>query len=62
MNVQLDYPPNLIKQLQQTIEQRLSNKTSNETIFNEAARLYEKALSKAGYDVKLKYNPNKSTK
>ena len=24
--------------------------------------MYEKTLSEAGYDVKLKYNPNKKTK
>ena len=52
----------MIEQLPKTIEQRLSNNSSNETIFNEAALLYEKALSEAGYDVKLKYNPNKKTK
>ena len=45
-----------------TIEQRLPNNSCNETIFNEAAPLYEKALSEAGYGVKLKYNPNKKTK
>ena len=62
INVQLNHPPNVIKQLPITIEQRLSNNSSNETIFNEASPLYEKALSEAGYDVKLKYNPNKKTK
>ena len=31
-------------------------------LFNEAAPLYEKGLSEAGYDVKIKYNPNKKTK
>ena len=62
INVQSNHPPNIIKQLPKTIEQRLSNDSSNETIFNEAAQLYEKALTEAGYDVKLKYNPNKKTK
>ena len=61
INVQSSHPPNIIKQLPKTIEQRLF-KNSNKTIFNEAAPLYEKALSEAGYDVKLKYNPNKKTK
>ena len=60
--VQSNHPPNTIKQLPKTIEQRLSNNSSNETIFNEATPLYEKALSEAGYNVKLKYNPNKKTK
>ena len=62
INVQSNHPPNIIKQLPKTIEQRLSNNSSNETIFNKAAPLYEKVLSEAGYDVKLKYNPNKKTK
>ena len=62
INVQSNHPPNRIKQLPKTIEQRLSNNSSNETIFNEAAPLYGKVLSGAGYDVKLKYNPNKKTK
>ena len=62
INVQSNHPPNIIKHLPETIEQGLSNNSSNETIFNEAATLYEKALSEAGYDVKLKYNPNKKKK
>ena len=45
INVQSNHPPNIIKQLPKTIEQRLSNDSSNETIFKEAAQLYEKALS-----------------
>ena len=59
INVQSNHPPNISKQLPKTLELRLSNNSSNETIFNEVAPLYEKALSEAGYDVKLMYNPNK---
>ena len=59
---QSNHPPNIIKQLPKKIEERLSKNSSNETIFNEAAPLYEKAFSEAGYDVQLKYNPNKKTK
>ena len=51
INVQSNHPPNIIKQLPKTIEQRLSNNSSNETIFNEAAPLYEKAFSEAGNTV-----------
>ena len=36
-NVHSNHPPNTIKQLQKTIEQKLSNNSSNETIFNEPA-------------------------
>ena len=57
-----NHPPNIIKQLPKSVEQRLSNHSSNETIFNEAAPPYEKAISEAGYDVILKYNPNKKAK
>ena len=49
-------------QLPQSVKQRLSNNSSNETIFSEAAPPYEKAISEAGYDVILKYNPNKKAK
>ena len=49
INVLSNHPPNIIKQLPKTIEQQLFNDSSNETIFNEAAPLYEKALSEAGY-------------
>ena len=62
INVQSNHPPNTIKQLQKTIEQQPSKNSSSETIFNEAAPLYEKALIEAGYDAKLKYNPNRKTK
>ena len=54
--------PNIVRQLPKTIEQRLSNNSSNEAIFNKAAPLHEKPLSEGDYDVKLKYNPNKKTK
>ena len=62
INEQSNHPPNITKQLPKSIEQRLSNNSSNEKIFNEAAPLYEKVLSEAGYHVKLKYHPNKKTK
>ena len=61
-NAQANHPPNIITRLLKTIEQWLSSNSSNEAIFNEAAPLYEKALSKTGYDVELKYSPNKKTK
>ena len=62
INVQSSHPQNIIKQLPKTTQQRLSNNSSNETIFNEAAPLHKKGLSETAYDAKLKYNPNKKTK
>ena len=43
------------------IEDRLSTNSSNEEIFNEAARMYDDALKKSGYSHKLKYRPPKPT-
>ena len=40
-----------------TIEKRLSEHSSNEKVFYEAAPVYEKALQDAGYDKKLTFNP-----
>ena len=62
INVQPNHRPNIIKQLPKAIEQRLSNNSSNETIFKEAAPLYEKAFSEAGYDVKLKVQSKQENK
>lgn len=50
---------NIIKQRPRKIEHRLPNNSSNKTIFNNAASLYEETLSETGYNVKLMYNPNK---
>ena len=57
INVQSNHPPNIIEQLPKTIEKRLSQHSSNELIFRDAAPKYEKALQEAGYNVKLQYTP-----
>ena len=52
-----NHPPCIIRQLPITIETRLSNHSSNETVFRHAAEDCEKALRKSGYNVKLQYKP-----
>ena len=52
-----NHPPNVIKQIPKTIEQRLSNHSSNETIFNQSKVPFEKALNESGYQETLSYNP-----
>ena len=52
-----NHPPNVIKQIPKTIEQRLSNHSSNETIFNQSKIPFEKALNESGYQETLSYNP-----
>ena len=62
INVNSNHPPAVIKQLPSMIEDRLSVNSSNEAIFNEAAGIYQEALSRSGYNHKLKYKPKKPEK
>ena len=55
-------PPQIIKQLPNSISERLSKNSSNQEVFNTAKVEYEDALKKSGYNVDLKYTNNKSEK
>ena len=57
IHVESNHPPNIIKQIPQTIEKRLSQLYSSEEIFNESAPFYEDKLHQSGCQQKLKYNP-----
>ena len=59
INIESNHPPNIIKQLPKTIEKRLSKLSSSEKIFNESTKFYEEKLKQSGYNVKLKYHPQK---
>ena len=50
-----NHPPNIIKQIPISIENRLRNLSSNKQIFDEAAIHYQEALRKCGYNHKLSY-------
>ena len=52
-----NHPPNVIKQIPQMIEKRLTNLSSNERVFDEEKAIYVKALKDSGYKSTLKYNP-----
>ena len=56
------HPPQIIKQLPNSISERQSKNSSNKEIFNTAKVEYEDALKKLSYDVDLKYTNNKSGK
>ena len=56
INKESNHPPSIIKHLSASIEKRLSNSSSNEKIFKEAAIYYEYSLNKAGYINKLVYH------
>ena len=50
-----NHPPNILKQIPKGIAKRLSEISSNEEIFKEAAPVYEAALRKSGFDETLEY-------
>ena len=54
---QSNHPPNIIKNIPENINQRLSAISSNKNIFNQATKPYQDALKKGGYSHKLEYNP-----
>ena len=58
VNVHSNHPPNVIKQIPLSIQNRLSNLSSNEEIFKQATPYYTAALQRSGYDHKFEYKPN----
>lgn len=57
-----NHPPNIIKRIPENINQRLSNISSDEQVFNKAAPTYQAALDKSGYVYKLRFNPKNNRK
>ncbi|GFS25682.1 inositol hexakisphosphate and diphosphoinositol-pentakisphosphate kinase 2 [Elysia marginata] len=56
-----NHPPSIIKNLPQGIlEKRLTNNSSNEKIFEDAAKPYNEALKKSGHVIALKYAEKKT--
>ena len=56
INKESNHPPSIIEPLPASIEKRLSNNSSDEKIFKEAAGYYEETLNKAGYINNLVYH------
>ena len=54
IHTESNYPPNIIKHIPASIENRLS-KSSIEILFKESAKHYEDNLCKSGYNKKLTY-------
>ena len=52
-----NHPPQILKNIPLGIERRLSDNSSNEQIFNEAAPIYQAELNRCGFKHKLKFNP-----
>ena len=52
-----NHPPEILKRIPESINQRLSDISSDEREFNNAAPPYQVALEKSGYDYKLHFAP-----
>ena len=61
INKESNHPPSIIKHLPASIEKRLSNNSSDEKMFKEAAIYHEDTLNKAGYINKLVYHTPKAS-
>ena len=57
-----NHPPQIIKQLPNSIFKRLSKNLFNQETFNTEKVEYEDALKKSGYNVDLQYTNNKPGK
>lgn len=60
VNKRSNHPPNIKKNLPESINSRISSNSSNEDEFKRAAPPYQKALQQSGYEYKLQYNQNKN--
>ena len=59
INVKSNHPPNIIKQLPDSINRRISDISCNEDEFNKAKTTYHDALKSSGYTTSLSYNKHK---
>ncbi|KAK3745373.1 hypothetical protein QZH41_001401 [Actinostola sp. cb2023] len=55
-------PPNILKRIPESVNQRLSDISSDETAFNKAKPPYQAALDTSGYEHKLKFLPRDKRK
>ena len=55
VNSKSNHPPHIIKQIPLNVNSRLSNLSSNETLFDKAKQPYESALKTSGYNHNLNF-------
>ena len=61
MHSKSNHPPNIIRNIPESINRRLSDISSDEHVFIEAAAPYQEALRKSGYTYSLKFKPSPQT-
>ena len=59
INVLSNHPPNIIKQLPKSIEQRINNNSCNKQVFENASEHYNNILKECGYKRMINFLPNK---
>ena len=52
-----NHPPSILKNIPESIKNRLSKISANEEVFNQAIPPFQEALKKCGYDFQLKLSP-----
>ena len=57
IHTESNHPQNFIKHIPASIDSRLSNLSSTETVFKESTSHYENNLRQSGYNKKLTYKP-----
>ena len=53
-----NHPPNIIRNIPESVNRRLSDISSDEAVSNKAATPYQDALYKSGYKYKLEFKPS----
>ena len=57
INVGSNHPPQIIKNVPPSVNQRLCSISCNEQVFRDAAKLYQDALTASGHTATLQYTP-----
>ena len=62
INAKSNHPPNIIKQLPISVEDRLRNLSSNKKVFEQAVPYYKDALERSGFTHKFEYKKKETPK
>ena len=52
-----NHPKHILENIPKAVNERLSKLSSNQAVFDEAAPVFQEALSKSGYNHQLSFNP-----
>ena len=58
INVKSNHPPNIIKNLPESISRRINKLSSYKSVFDNSKDLYNNALSSSSFKDKIKFNPD----